>query len=196
MTDPRSALRQQLRQRRRDIPAAQRLAAAEQLADALLALPFAPTHGHVAGYWALDGEIALHRWQMRLPDSVSYCLPVLDGDTLRFAPWRPGQPLTANRFGIPEPDIAIADTLAPAQMTMVAAPLVGFDTLCRRLGMGGGWYDRSFAFRQQRPAPPWLVGVCFSVQQVDDLPVQPWDVGVDAICTDAATHFPVPNDPE
>lgn len=196
MTDPRSALRQQLRQRRRDIPAAQRLAAAEQLADALLALPFAPTHGHVAGYWALDGEIALHRWQMRLPADVTYCLPVLAGETLRFAPWRPGQPLTANRFGIPEPDIAVDDTLAPAQMALVVAPLVGFDARCRRLGMGGGWYDRSFAFRQQRPAPPWLVGVGFSVQQVDDLPVQPWDVGVDAICTEAATYAPEPNDSE
>jgi 5-formyltetrahydrofolate cyclo-ligase len=190
MTDPRSALRQQLRQRRRDIPAAQRLAAAEQLADALLALPFAPTHGHVAGYWALDGEIALHRWQMRLPDTATYCLPVLAGETLRFAPWRPGQPLTANRFGIPEPDIALDDTLAPEQMTLVVAPLVGFDAQCRRLGMGGGWYDRSFAFRQQRPAPPWLAGVGFAAQQVDGLPVQPWDVGVDAICTEASTLFP------
>ncbi|WP_314104531.1 5-formyltetrahydrofolate cyclo-ligase [uncultured Stenotrophomonas sp.] len=192
MTDPRSALRQQLRQRRRDIPAAQRLAAAEQLADALLALPFAPTDGHVAGYWALDGEIALHRWQMRLPDTATYCLPVLAGDTLRFAPWRPGQPLTANRYGIPEPDVAIGDTLAPAQLALVVAPLVGFDAQGRRLGMGGGWYDRSFAFRQSRPAPPWLVGVGFSVQQVDALPVQPWDVAVDAICTDATTITPVP----
>ena len=192
MTDPRSALRQQLRQRRRDIPAAQRLAAAEQLADALLALPFAPTDGHVAGYWALDGEIALHRWQMRLPGTATYCLPVLAGDTLRFAPWRPGQPLTANRYGIPEPDVAIGDTLAPAQMALVVAPLVGFDAQGRRLGMGGGWYDRSFAFRQSRPAPPWLVGVGFSVQQVDALPVQPWDVAVDAICTDATTITPVP----
>lgn len=190
MTDPRSALRQQLRQRRRDIPAAQRLAAAEQLADALLALPFAPSHGHVAGYWALDGEIALHRWQMRLPDTATYCLPVLAGDTLRFAPWRPGQPLTSNRFGIPEPDVAVDDTLAPEQMALVVAPLVGFDAQCRRLGMGGGWYDRSFAFRNQRPAPPWLAGVGFSVQQVDVLPVQPWDVAVDAICTDTTTYLP------
>lgn len=192
MTDPRSALRQQLRQRRRDIPAAQRLAAAEQLADALLALPFAPTDGPVAGYWALDGEIALHRWQMRLPDTATYCLPVLAGDTLRFAPWRPGQPLTANRYGIPEPDVAIGDTLAPTQMALVVAPLVGFDAQGRRLGMGGGWYDRSFAFRQLRPAPPWLVGVGFSVQQVDALPVQPWDVEVDAICTEVASFTRVP----
>lgn len=190
MTDPRSALRQQLRQRRRDIPAAQRIEAAEQLADALFALPFAPIHGPVAGYWALDGEIALHRWQMRLPDTLTYCLPVLSGDVLRFAPWRPGQPLTANRYGIPEPDVAADDTLAAEQMAMVVAPLVGFDAQCRRLGMGGGWYDRSFAFRQARPAPPWLVGVGFAAQQVDDLPVQAWDVGVDAICTETTTFIP------
>ena len=190
MTDPRSALRQQLRQRRRDLPAAVRLAAAEQLADGLLALPFAPTQGHVAGYWAMDGEIALHRWQMQLPAGLTYCLPVLHEKTLRFAPWRPGQALTTNRFGIPEPDLALDDTLAPEQMALVVAPLVGFDAQGRRLGMGGGWYDRSFAFRSQRPAPPWLAGVGFSVQQVDDLPVQPWDVGVDAICTDTTTYLP------
>ena len=194
MTDPRSALRQQLRQRRRDLPAAVRLAAAEHLADGLLALPFAPTQGHVAGYWAMDGEIALHRWQMQLPAGLTYCLPVLHEKTLRFAPWRPGQALTTNRFGIPEPDLALDDTLAPEQMALVVAPLVGFDAQGRRLGMGGGWYDRSFAFRHQRPAPPWLVGVGFSVQQVDDLPVQPWDVAVDAICTDATTLVPVPAD--
>jgi 5-formyltetrahydrofolate cyclo-ligase len=192
MTDPRSALRQQLRQRRRDLPAAVRLAAAEPLADALLALPFAPAQGHVAGYWAMDGEIALHRWQMQLPAGLTYCLPVLHEQTLRFAPWRPGQALTANRFGIPEPDLSLDDTLAPEQMALVVAPLVGFDAQGRRLGMGGGWYDRSFAFRHQRPAPPWLVGVGFSVQQVDDLPVQPWDVAVDAICTDATTLVCVP----
>ena len=190
MTDPRSALRQQLRQRRRDLPAAVRLAAAEHLADGLLALPFAPTQGHVAGYWAMDGEIALHRWQMQLPAGLTYCLPVLHEKTLRFAPWRPGQALTTNRFGIPEPDVALDDTLAPEQMALVVAPLVGFDAQGRRLGMGGGWYDRSFAFRQRQAAPPWLVGVGFFAQQVPSLPVEDWAVAVDAICTEQATLFP------
>ena len=55
MTDPRQALRHDLRQRRRDLSAAERIAAAESLADALLALPFAPREGAVAGYWAMDG---------------------------------------------------------------------------------------------------------------------------------------------
>ncbi|MGV8961507.1 MAG: 5-formyltetrahydrofolate cyclo-ligase [Stenotrophomonas sp.] len=192
MTDPRQDLRRQLRQQRRDIPAAGRIAAAEALATRLLALPFAGVAGHVAGYWALDGEIALHRWQMQLPANQRYCLPILHGDVLRFAPWRPGQALTSNRYGIPEPDIDPDDALPAEMMALVVTPLVGFDTLGRRLGMGGGWYDRSFAFRQRQAAPPWLVGAGFATQQVPVLPVEDWDVAVDAICTEQATFFPEP----
>jgi len=192
MTDPRQDLRALLRQRRRDLPAVARIDAADRLAERLLALPFAPRHGHVAGYWAMDGEIALHRWQLSLPEGVIYCLPVLHGKLLRFAPWRPGQPLRQNRFGIPEPDLAAADTLQAADMDLVVTPLVGFDASGGRLGMGGGWYDRSFAFRHDRPAPPWLVGAAFAVQQVDALPVASWDVQVDAICTEATTLFTAP----
>lgn len=192
MNDPRQDLRAQLRQRRRDLPAAARIDAAERLATRLLALPFAPQHGRVAGYWAMDGEIALHRWQLTLPDTVTYCLPILHEDVLRFAPWRPGQPLRQNRFGIPEPELEISATFGAADMDLVITPLVGFDAQGGRLGMGGGWYDRSFAFRHDRPAPPWLVGAAFSVQQVDALPVASWDVPVDAICTEADTLFASP----
>ncbi|MCP3046251.1 5-formyltetrahydrofolate cyclo-ligase [Xanthomonas euvesicatoria pv. allii] len=189
MTEDRDALRQQLRAHRRSLQAAQRLAAADALAQRLLALPFAPQQGAVAGYWAMDGEIALHRWQLTLPAGVRYCLPVLDGRVLRFAPWRPGQPLASNRYGIPEPDVARADTLAPEEMALVVTPLTGFDAACRRLGMGGGWYDRSFAFRHRQAPPPWLVGAGFAAQQVPALPSEAWDVAVDAICTERATFL-------
>ncbi|CCG37143.1 5-formyltetrahydrofolate cyclo-ligase [Xanthomonas citri pv. mangiferaeindicae LMG 941] len=182
-------MRQQLRAHRRSLPAAQRLAAADALAERLLALPFAPHGGAVAGYWAMDGEIGLHRWQLALPAGLRYCLPVLDGRVLRFAPWRPGQPLVSNRYGIPEPDVARADTLAPEEMALVVTPLTGFDAACRRLGMGGGWYDRSFAFRHRQAPPPWLVGVGFAAQQVPALPSEAWDVAVDAICTEHATFL-------
>lgn len=189
MTDDRDALRQQLRALRRSLPAAQRLAAADALAERLLALPFAPQTGAVAGYWAMDGEIALHRWQLSLPAGLRYCLPVLDRRALRFAPWRPGQGLVSNRYGIPEPDVDRADTLAPEEMALVITPLTGFDTVCRRLGMGGGWYDRSLAFRHRQAPPPWLVGVGFAAQRVAALPIESWDVAVDAICTEDATFL-------
>ncbi|HEU0305683.1 MAG TPA: 5-formyltetrahydrofolate cyclo-ligase, partial [Lysobacter sp.] len=72
----RRQLRQELRARRRGLPAAERIAAADALASHLLTLPFAPQSGYVAGYWAMDGEIALHAWQLRLPPDCVYCLPV------------------------------------------------------------------------------------------------------------------------
>ena len=71
MSDERTALRRQLRTARRAITAGERIAAAERLAGRLLHLPFAPQTGHVAGYWAMDGEIALHAWQMRLPEGCT-----------------------------------------------------------------------------------------------------------------------------
>jgi len=189
MSTDRDRLRRELRARRRELPAAQRIAAADALAARLLALPFAPERGYVAGYWAMDGEIALHAWQLRLPRGCAYCLPVLaEDETLRFAPWRSGDPLVTNRFGIPEPDVEPSSTLTATDMAFVAMPLVGFDARGTRLGMGGGWYDRSFSRRHESPAPPWLVGVGFELQRVDALDAQPWDVRVDAICTESTTY--------
>ncbi|MDQ2703090.1 MAG: 5-formyltetrahydrofolate cyclo-ligase [Pseudomonadota bacterium] len=191
-TADRKALRSELRRKRREIPAAQRIAAAESLASRLLELPFLPASGDVAGYWAMDGEIALHVFQLRLPPGLRYCLPVLSGDRLRFAHWRPGEPLATNRYGIPEPDVGEDALLEPSSMAMVLLPLVGFDARGHRLGMGGGWYDRSFAFRNEGAhggarRPPWLVGAGFGLQQVEALDVAPWDVGLDAICSERDT---------
>jgi 5-formyltetrahydrofolate cyclo-ligase len=184
MTIDRDRLRQQLRASRRAIPAPQRIAAAENLARHLLSLPFLPEAGPVAGYWAMDGEIALHAWQLQLPPTLTYCLPVLSGDVLQFAPWRPGSPLVTNRYGIPEPDTAPSALIDAADMAMVIVPAVGFDRDGNRLGMGGGWYDRSFSFRHSRPAPPWLVGAAFGIQQLAGISVLDWDVRLDAICTE------------
>ncbi len=186
----RKALRTELRQRRREILPAGRIAAAQSLASRLLALPFAPATGHVAGYWAMDGEIALHAWQLGLPAGATYCLPVLHEDRcLRFAPWRPGEPLKANRYGIPEPDVTSEQLIEPSAMSMVVLPLVGFDAGGQRLGMGAGWYDRSFAFRRDMRASPWLVGAAFGIQRVERLASESWDVPLDAICTESDTYL-------
>ena len=188
MIPDRVQLRRDLRSRRRALPAAQRIAAADTLANQLLALPFLPDSGHVAGYWAMDGEIALNSWQVRLPRQLVYCLPVLHADnSLRFAPWRPGEALVSNRFGIPEPDVDPAEALPAQALSLVVMPLVGFDARGHRLGMGGGWYDRSFAFRNAAAPPPWLVGVGFNVQRVPHLDQEAWDVIPDALCTETET---------
>jgi 5-formyltetrahydrofolate cyclo-ligase len=197
MKNERARLRRDMRETRRAIPATERIAAAQSLALRLLSLSIAPEEGLVAGYWATDGEIALHAWQMQLPSQLTYCLPLLGGDgLLRFAPWRPGDPLVTNQFGIPEPDVAAEALLPPGAMAMVVVPLVAFDARCQRLGMGGGWYDRTFA-AAQTPGDdsrgdfrrPLRVGAAFKSQQVDRIPAEPWDVALDAVCTQQDTFL-------
>jgi len=66
----------------------------------------------------------------------------------------------------------------------VLVPLVAFDDAGNRLGMGAGYYDRSFAFRRAAPSPPLLVGVGYEFQRVPALAAQPWDVPLDAVLTE------------
>ena len=185
MNSTRPELRRQLQARRAALSPGQRLAAADAVARHLCAQPELREPGYVAGYWAVGGEVPLHAVQLRLAPAQVWCLPVLqDGGHLRFAPWRAGDPLVNNRFGIPEPDLAPASLLDPSQLTVAVMPLVGFDAFGQRLGMGGGWYDRTFAFRHERLAPPYLVGAAFDVQRVESLTGAAWDVAVDAVCTE------------
>ncbi|RMH93434.1 5-formyltetrahydrofolate cyclo-ligase [Lysobacter pythonis] len=186
--------RAELRERRRAIPPAARMAAAEAVAGRLLALPGAPAAGHVAGYWAMDGELPLHAWQLGLPAGCVYCLPVLDDArrALRFAPWRAGDALVTNRFGIPEPDLGPTALLDAGDMALIALPLTGFDARAHRVGMGGGWYDRTLAFRRKSTAPPHCVGIGFDVQQVPAIAPQAWDVPCDAIVTESRTILRTP----
>jgi 5-formyltetrahydrofolate cyclo-ligase len=175
-------LRQQLRQQRMALPAATRMAAAESVAAALLAESAFLRPGYVAGYWAMAGELPLHALQLRLPATLVWCLPVIAGERrLGFAPWRSGDALVSNRYGIPEPDVAASSLLAPEAMSAVLLPLLACCRNGRRLGMGGGYYDRSFAFRQLAPSPPLLIGVAYAFQTLADLPAEPWDVRLDAI---------------
>lgn len=185
----RDELRTQLRQRRRALFAAERMAAAQSLADRLRELPALKARSHVAGYWATDGELPLHVLLAPAPEFI-YCLPCLaPGKTLRFAPWRSGDALVQNRYGIPEPDLSPESQLSPEDMSVVLVPLTAFDRQGHRLGTGGGWYDRSFAFLRERdrPSTPLLIGIGYSFQEVDALPTEDWDVPLDLIVTERET---------
>jgi len=187
VTEARKALRRELRERRAAITVPERMAAAAAVADHLLELPALRDARHVAGYWAIGGELSLHAVLGRLPQASRYCLPVLrDEGKLAFAPWRFGETIVTNRFGIPEP-ADLVGLLEPAALDIVLLPLVGFTRDGHRLGTGGGWYDRSFAFRHSAMPPPWLVGVGFDAQRVEHLAAEAWDVLPDAICTETLT---------
>jgi 5-formyltetrahydrofolate cyclo-ligase len=184
--DERAELRAELRARRRAQGAAERMAAAMLLPQRLSALPELSGPGYVAGYWAVDGEFSLHALLMQ-PRPFVYCLPRLREDgSLGFAPWRTGDPVRANRYGIPEPDIERSSELEPEQMSLVLVPLLGFDRRGGRLGAGAGYYDRSFAFLNsaKRPPQPRLVGVGYSFQEIPTFDAKPWDVALEFVATE------------
>ncbi len=190
MSTPRAELRRELRGRRAALTPGLRLAAADAVARHLGDQPLLRQPGYVGGYWAVNGELPLHAVQLRLAPGQVWCLPVVQADgSLRFAPWRAGDPLQPNRYGIPEPVLAHESTLAPGQLQWALLPLLGFDRHGGRLGMGGGYYDRAFALRRDAAAPPGLVGVGYAFQELPSLEAQAWDVPLDAIVTEHAYHL-------
>ena len=189
MTLSRDDLRRDLRARRAALTPGLRLAAADAVARHLGEQPPLREPGYVGGYWAVNGELPLHAVQLRLAPGQVWCLPLVQPDGgLRFAPWRAGDPMQPNRYGIPEPVMAPESTLAPEQLQWALLPLLGFDRGGGRLGMGGGYYDRAFAFRRQASAPPLLVGVGYGFQELGGLQAEAWDVPLDAIVTEHGYH--------
>lgn len=186
----RQGLRQQLRHARRDLSANERTAAESCAVKRILRQPLFRRARRIAGYVGSQGELnpmALLEHAAALGKTCY--LPVLHPfrrGELRFYRWRPGDRLRRNRFDIPEPLPRRRGLIAARRLDLVIVPLLGFDEDCHRLGMGGGYYDRSFAFvrRRQRTRRPFLLGFAHEVQRVDRLPSQPWDVPLDAVVTE------------
>jgi 5-formyltetrahydrofolate cyclo-ligase len=149
----------------------------------------------IAFYIAEDGEIDISGLMERAWSMGKTCyLPVLShliNDRLWFAPVAPDTPMVFNRFGIPEPAVPSRQLRGARHLDLILLPLVGFDGAGNRLGMGGGFYDRSLEFLRQRTSwhKPRLYGVAHELQKVDQLAVQPWDVPLQAVVTDRQAYF-------
>lgn len=185
-TVDREALRHRIRQKRDGLDADHRRTAADKVAAQLLSRPFIRQARHLAAYHAVGGELdpaqALNR---TLDAGTLVYLPVLDRDkprTLRFRQWTPETPMERNRLGIPEP---VGTPRHDAwELDVVLVPLVACDRRGNRLGMGGGFYDTTFAWRKdENPGAPRLVGLAYDFQVVDRLTAMPWDVPLDYIAT-------------
>lgn len=184
----RRALRRDLRARRAVLSARERIEAAAGLAQQLAALPETLTDESIAGYWASGGELSLHLMLPRLlARGARYHLPIVPERTgaLSFAQWRTGDDVVPNRFGIPEP-APTAPRIAPDALELVFVPLIAFDRRGHRLGMGAGYYDRTFAFLAtgERPREPLLVGIAYAFQELERIEHEPHDVRLDFIATE------------
>lgn len=189
----RSQLRKHLRQCRQTLSTEQQRRASEQLALCLLNNQDLHRAKHIAVYLANDGEIDPHLYvTMARLKGAHFYLPVLHPihpGKLVFSPYYDGVELTANRFGIPEPAFSKGLKRPAWALDAVLFPLVGFDEQGGRLGMGGGFYDRTFAFSRLRPRlAPKLIGLAHDFQKVERLPIEPWDVPLHSVVTDKQVY--------
>jgi len=184
----------QLRKRNRDLRAELDSVtldrAARDLGERICSMPEYAQAGRIAVYFAVNGEISLDLViDQALGQRKQIYLPNLDHKALRFALYSRQQKMRINRFKLPEPDVGDDEMLAPEALDLVLVPLVVFDSMCNRIGMGGGFYDRSFTFRKDPDRSlPILIGVAHELQKVDRLVPKPWDVQLDIIATDQAIY--------
>lgn len=178
-------LRHHIREQRRRLSPEQQAENARQLAELVLQQAVFSSRQKIAVYLANDGEIdpahiVEHAWSQ----GKQVYLPVLSAheNSLLFAPYEPEMPMCRNEFGIDEPDIAPEHWLLARHMDLILLPLVAFDEQGNRMGMGGGFYDRSLA--DIREHDTHLIGLAHEIQKVEQLEVQSWDVPLDAIATE------------
>ena len=187
-------LRRELRRKRRSIPPQQQRRHALQLAGVLGKHPTFLRAKRIAAYRSADGEIDPSQLLRLAHARKKQChLPVLRAHPKRklwFIRFREGDPLKTNRYGIPEPGRRGRHIRLPWALDLLLVPLVGFDADCNRLGMGGGYYDRTLAYLPQRRRwrRPTLIGIAHECQRVERIEAQPWDIPLDMVFTERALY--------
>jgi len=180
-------IRAEIRRRRRALTPRQQKLAARSLHARVLRSALFRFSRRIAFTLARDGEIdPMPLLQTALKRGKACYLPVMNRlgeDRLTFRRWLPGQKLVKGAWGIPEPRLAKA--CAPRFLSLAFMPLVAFDAAGNRLGMGKGFYDRSFSFkRSAQAARPILLGLAHECQRVESVGVASWDVPLCGIVTD------------
>ncbi len=181
----RLAIRRELRERRARLSPTEQANVSEIVQTRLAGIAAVERAQVVGGYRAIRGEVDLDAALTHLHGGrTMVTVPRVNGDRMDFLPWTPVSETVARSFGIEEP--ISGDPVPFSQHDVILVPLVAFDATGQRLGQGGGFYDRAIA--EAVAARPLLIGVAHAFQQVDSVPVEAWDMPLDAVVTDERVH--------
>lgn len=190
--DKRQQIRNELKQRRSQYSDAQCRSLSSQICNQLHNDRSFINRHRLAFYYPVGNEVDLlelmqRAWRL----GKKTFLPVLASfpkGSLWWIEHSASTPMYLNQFGIPEPEHPPgARRTKIRSLDVIFMPLVAFDASGNRMGMGGGYYDRSLAkcYRQDIPwHRPIRMGVAYSWQQVSSIPVEKWDIPLDAIATE------------
>ena len=185
----RSEIRKDIREKRRQLSLQTQQQHASQLAQQVCRSRLFQNAKRIACYLPADGEIDPQfiiqtAWQRQ----KEIYLPVLSPthQSLYFARYTQNTSMKANRFGINEPNVKPSSWLSARQLGLILLPLVAFDEEGNRLGMGGGFYDRSLSFSRHHKQQhrPHLMGLAHECQKLPQLPCESWDVPLNAVATE------------
>ncbi len=138
---------------------------------------YIPTRSEVSTW-----QIIQRAWQLKM----RVFAPVMQKTfTLRFRQFDDESELLKNETGLREP--VDGDIVQAASLDLVLVPLVAFDPRKNRIGMGGGYYDRTFSFLRQSDVTikPVLAGLAFDRQRVEEIAPNPWDIPLSCIFTES-----------
>jgi 5-formyltetrahydrofolate cyclo-ligase len=179
-------IRKQCQSARRKMSSEERDIASGKIAETVIHSSWFQRCRTVACYLPMSVEVDTRRiiaraWRMK----KRIFAPVTEkNDAMTFRHMSVGTPLYQNNFGLYEPgDEEIID---PRELDIVITPLVAFDSQNHRIGMGGGYFDRTFSFLRYRNAylRPKLIGVAFACQEVEKIPANPWDIPLFGVITE------------
>ena len=187
MQKTRHQIRQNVRQLRRQLSSHQQQDFSQQLQRKLSQHPKLVKAKHVALYLANDGELCPQPfinwcWQQGIKTYLPVLDPINEGHLL-FLHYHANSPMQTNKFGIAEPCIQANSAIKTEQLDVIFTPLVAFDHLGNRLGMGGGFYDRTLAPLRHLPQKPYTIGLAHDLQCLPKLPIEAWDIPLPEVIT-------------
>lgn len=187
MQKTRHQIRQHVRQQRRDMCKQQQHKLSQDLPKQFQQHPKIQQAKNVALYLAHDGELCtlpLIEWFWAR--GINTYLPVLDPYNeghLLFLHYHAASPMQKNKFGIDEPCQQQNRQLPATELDVIFTPLVAFDQTGNRLGMGGGFYDRTLAPWFEQKTGPYPIGLAHDLQCLPSLPTESWDVPLPEVVT-------------
>ena len=142
-------------------------------------------------YYPVKNEVDVHQlceilWQ----ENRQVFLPIIEKKKLLFGEYRNTSNLKNNRFKIPEPIVGLESQISAFELDLIFMPLVAFDPMGNRIGMGGGFYDRTLDNKQldNDLKKPILVGVAYEFQKQNQIQPNPWDIPLDMIFTESKIY--------
>lgn len=184
----RSEIRDLVRKKRNSLSLKEQKIAANSIKVNLSQLLSSYNNAKIALYLSNDGELKTSKLIDKLQqDNHEIYLPVIHPFTpgnLLFQKYEKNSPMKANRYGIFEPELNCSHVCPVNELDIIFTPLVAFDDSGNRLGMGGGFYDRTLArYYTEGWQKPLLIGIAHNCQKVESLPIESWDIPLKTIVT-------------